>query len=109
MTFEILDNNMTILIPKDKLNSRNIKRITQNDIVQVKNELKKGYDGIDGLTWNRRYREYMNQISTGTLIDIAIIKNKLERLRKSKDLSFGERKMISLCNLIIENAMRDYD
>ena len=49
---------------------------------------------IDNQTWNRRYREYMEKIRTGSVFEIAEVLRNLFLLRHSKDLSFGERKML---------------
>ena len=66
-----------------------------------KQEVKEVYDilrskelSVDGQTWNRRYREYMEKIKTGSVFEIAEVLRNLFLLRHSKDLSFGERKML---------------
>ena len=49
----------------------------------------------DTQTWNRRYREYMEKIKTGSVFEIAEVMRDLSVLRfTKKDLSFGERKML---------------
>ena len=48
----------------------------------------------DTQTWNRRYREYMEKIKTGSVFEIAEVLRDLSVLRATKDLSFGERKML---------------
>jgi CarD family transcriptional regulator len=48
----------------------------------------------DTQTWNRRYREYMDKIKTGSAYEIAEVLRDLYLLRRSKDLSFGERRMM---------------
>ncbi len=49
---------------------------------------------IDTTTWNRRYREYMEKIKTGSVFEIAEVMRDLYVLKKTKTLSFGERKML---------------
>jgi len=48
----------------------------------------------DTQTWNRRYREYMEKIKTGSIFEIAEVLRDLCVLRATKDLSFGERRML---------------
>ena len=48
----------------------------------------------DTQTWNRRYREYMEKIKTGSVFEIAEVLRDLCVLRVTKELSFGERKML---------------
>ena len=45
-------------------------------------------------TWNRRYREYMDKIKTGSAFEVAEVLRDLYLLRGDKDLSYGERKML---------------
>ena len=45
---------------------------------------------VDGQTWNRRYREYMEKIKTGSVFEIAEVLRDLSLLKNGKDLSFGE-------------------
>ena len=49
---------------------------------------------IDNQTWNRRYREYMEKIKTGSVFEIAEVLRDLFLLKADKELSFGERKML---------------
>jgi CarD family transcriptional regulator len=57
---------------------------------------------VDGATWNRRYREYMEKIKTGSIYELAEVLRDLCVLKEDKDLSFGERKMLDTArNLLI--------
>ena len=49
---------------------------------------------IDNQTWNRRYREYMEKINTGSVFEIAEVLRDLFLLKVDKELSFGERRML---------------
>ena len=58
---------------------------------------------MDSATWNRRYREYMEKIKTGSVFEIAEVLRDLYLLKFDKDLSFGERKMLDTArNLLIK-------
>ncbi|MBF0297590.1 MAG: CarD family transcriptional regulator [Oligoflexia bacterium] len=56
---------------------------------------------VDTSTWNRRYREYMEKIKTGSLIEIADVLRSLFLLKDRKGLSFGERKMLNHCKELL--------
>ena len=56
-------------------------------------------------TWNRRYREYMSKIKTGSLLSYAQIINELRTLKKTKTLSFGERKMLESTSEVISQEL----
>ena len=51
-------------------------------------------DIFDNQTWNRRYKEYMDKLKTGSLFDVAEVFRDLFLLKLIKDLSFGERKLL---------------
>jgi CarD family transcriptional regulator len=56
---------------------------------------------VDSTTWNRRYREYMDKIKTGSVFEIAEVLRDLYLLRSDKDLSFGERKMLDTARSLL--------
>jgi CarD family transcriptional regulator len=48
---------------------------------------------IDHQTWNRRYRNHMESMSSGDIHRVADVYKELKQLHQEKDLSFGERKL----------------
>ncbi len=56
---------------------------------------------VDSTTWNRRYREYMEKIKTGSVFEIAEVLRDLYLLKGDKDLSFGERKMLDTARSLL--------
>jgi CarD family transcriptional regulator len=52
-------------------------------------------------TWNRRYRDYMEKIKTGSLFDVAEVFRDLYLLKLTKDLSFGERKLYDTAQTLL--------
>lgn len=92
---EVVDNQMTIMIPTDNVTSVGLRGIVSNkDVKTVYNILRERSIKIDQTTWNRRYRDYMEKIKTGSIFEIAEVLRNLFLLKHSKDLSFGERKML---------------
>ena len=93
---KVLENGMVIMIPTMNVKSVGLREvITEEDIPKVYAVMKdKKRDGLnDSQTWNRRYREYMDKIKTGSLYEVAEVFRDLFLLKLSKDLSFGERKL----------------
>lgn len=91
----ILETGMKIMVPRDNVITVGLRPIISKDeankviaILKVK-EVK-----IDNQTWNRRYREYMEKIKTGSVYEIAEVLRDLFLLKADKELSFGERKML---------------
>lgn len=101
---QILDNGMKIMVPTGNVNAVGLREIISDEEVRaVYHILKETESAIDGQTWNRRYREYMDKIKTGSVYEIAEVFRDLRRLQYDKELSFGERKMLdSARNLLVK-------
>jgi len=101
---KILDNGMKIMIPTDKVDSVGLRGvISRKKVKDVYKVLKEKGVAVKTQTWNRRYREYMEKIKTGSIFDIAEVLRDLYLLKFDKDLSFGERKMLDTArNLLIK-------
>src|SRR5688572_23138176 len=68
----VIDNQMTIRVPTDNVESVGLREIIPaKDVNNVYKILKKRDVKIDQTTWNRRYREYMEKIKTGSVYEIA--------------------------------------
>jgi CarD family transcriptional regulator len=101
----ILDNGMKIMIPTDKVGSVGLREVIPKSKVKEVYKILKAKNGNStrSQTWNRRYREYMEKIKTGSIFDIAEVLRDLYLLKFDKDLSFGERKMLDTArNLLIK-------
>jgi CarD family transcriptional regulator len=100
---KVLENNMLIMIP-----TNNVESVGLRDVIDKK-EIPKVYDvmkarketATDTQTWNRRYREYMDKIKTGSLYDVAEVFRDLSLLKLTKDLSFGERKLYDTAQVLL--------
>ena len=91
----ILDNDMIIMIPTQNVNNVGLREIIgQDEVPKLYSILKKRDVIIDNQTWNRRYREYMEKIRTGSVYEVAEVYRDLLMLKVEKELSFGERKML---------------
>ncbi len=98
----ILENDMVIMIP-----TRNVKSVGLRDLI-AEDEVKNVYailgekdNGQDNQTWNRRYRDYMEKIKTGSLYEVAGVFRDLYLLKSTKDLSFGERKLLDTAQTLL--------
>ncbi len=100
----ILENDMIIMIPTGNVNNVGLREIIdRNEVPKLYSILKKRDIVIDNQTWNRRYREYMDKIKTGSVFEVAEVYRDLLILKLEKDLSFGERKMLDTArNLLVK-------
>ena len=91
---KILDNNMTIMIPTQSSENVGLRAIIKkNEVKDVLSILEERNIEIASQTWNRRYRDYMEKIKTGSIHEVAVVLRDLFLLSVDKDLSYGERKM----------------
>ncbi len=92
---KVLENGMVIMIPTDNVDSVGLRQvIDRKEVPKVFKVLQDRKAVVaDNQTWNRRYREYMDKIKTGSLYDVAEVFRDLSLLKQTKDLSFGERKL----------------
>ncbi|NVM56597.1 MAG: CarD family transcriptional regulator [Desulfobacterales bacterium] len=99
---KILENNMIIMIPINNVGSVGLRDIIDvNDVPKVYEIMKKRDMPADNQTWNRRYREYMEKIKTGSVYELAEVLRDLYLLKMDKDLSFGERKMLDTAQSLL--------
>ncbi len=100
----ILDNDMIIMIPTENVDNVGLREIIgKNEVAKLYSILKKRDVVIDNQTWNRRYREYMDKIKTGSVFEVAEVYRDLLMLKLEKELSFGERKMLDTArNLLVK-------
>jgi CarD family transcriptional regulator len=99
---KILDTGMKIMIPTRNVDTVGLREIiSQSDVKEVFSILKSKEIAVEGQTWNRRYREYMDKIKTGSVFEIAEVLRDLSLLKATKDLSFGERKMLDTARTLL--------
>jgi len=99
---KILENGMKIMIPTRNAGAVGLRELIRADEVdEVFAILKSREVAVEGQTWNRRYREYMEKIKTGSVFEIAEVLRDLYLLKGDKDLSFGERKMLDTARALL--------
>lgn len=103
-SIQIIETGMKIMIPKDNVVSVGLRPIISKvEAQKVVGILKEKDVKVDNQTWNRRYREYMEKIKTGSVYEIAEVLRDLFVLKIDKELSFGERKMLDTArNLLLK-------
>ena len=98
----ILENDMIIMIPIKNVNSVGLREIIgRKEVPKLYSILRKRDVMIENQTWNRRYREYMEKIKTGSVYEVAEVYRDLLMLKSEKDLSFGERKMLDTARALL--------
>lgn len=101
---KIIENDMKIMIPtRNSVNVGLRAIIDKNEVEKVMGILRERNIAISTQTWNRRYRDYMEKIKTGSIFEVAVVLRDLFLLSVDKELSYGERKMMDTAkNLIVK-------
>ena len=98
----IVDSDMRIMVPVAKAQEVGLRQIIgEEEIREVFLILKEKEIHVDKQTWNRRYRGFMEKIKTGSLFEVAEVYRDLYRLKSTKTLSFGERRMLDTARSLI--------
>lgn len=102
LIINILDTGMDVLVPVGNIEKVGLRLVIKSTkIKEIYDVLKEKKRVVTGATWNRRYREYMEKIKSGSLIDVAEVLRDLVVLKTTKDLSFGERKMLDTARTLL--------
>ena len=99
---KILETGLKIMVPTINAGAVGLRElISSKQVKEVYAILKSRDVPKDTQTWNRRYREYMEKIKTGSVFEIAEVLRDLCVLRVTKDLSFGERRMLETARTLL--------
>ncbi|MFA5028779.1 MAG: CarD family transcriptional regulator [Candidatus Methylomirabilota bacterium] len=90
----ILGTDMTIMVP-----TGNAERVGLRHLIGVKEvpkvmEILRKKDVEISPNWNRRFKDNLERIKTGSLYEVATVLRKLVLLQRERNLSFGEKKML---------------
>lgn len=100
----LLDNDMIIMIPVTNAKNIGLRKVIDNQsVLEIYEVLRTRPARLNHTTWNRRYRDYMDKIKTGSPLRVAEVLRDLTLLKTEKELSFGERKMLDTAkNLLVK-------
>jgi len=93
--------DMKIMIPVDSSKDIGVRSVVSDvELVKVMKTLN-GESSQMSTNWNRRYRENMEKLKTGCVIEVAEVVRNLMRTDREKKLSTGEKKMLSNAKQIL--------
>ena len=97
--------DMNVMIPVNNSDDIGIRPIiSEKEIEQVFFVLRSETTEMSS-NWNRRYRENMDKIRTGDILEVAEVVRNLTRTDRVKKLSTGEKKMLSNAKQILESEV----
>lgn len=99
---KIFDKDITIMIPQQNVKNVGLRSvIDEKQADEILKILKKKPSPSTPQSWNRRHREYMEKIKTGSLFEIAEVLRDLYFLKLEKELSFGEKKVFETAKQLL--------
>lgn len=99
---KIFDKDITIMIPQQNVSNVGLRSvIDEKQADEILKILKKKPSPSTPQSWNRRHREYMEKIKTGSLFEIAEVLRDLYFLKLEKELSFGEKKVFETAKQLL--------
>ncbi len=90
----LLGSEMTIMVPTCSAERNGLRELIRpSDVPKVLEVLKRN-DLIICQNWNRRFKDNLERIKTGSPYEVAEVMRILILLQKERNLSFGEKKML---------------
>ncbi len=103
---KIVENGMKIMVPTETASTTGMRCIiSRKEAKEVVTILKSDEIAVKTQPWNRRYREYMEMLKSGSPKEVAKVLRDLYRLRKDKDLSFGERRLLDTARTLLVSEL----
>lgn len=93
--------DMTVMVPMDRAQEVGIRVLSSSDFINsifekfMQPAKKIDQYELSASNWNRRNKEYQNKLRTGSLKDISEIYCDLKHISHQKELSFGEKNLLS--------------
>ncbi len=98
----IIENDMKIMVPIGNIKTVGIRPlIGKDEVPKIFEVLEKREMPSSPVPWNKRYREYMEKIKSGSIFEIAEVFRDLNLIQSDKHLSFGERKMLEVARTLM--------
>lgn len=103
----IVNNNTLVLVPFATATEMGIRRpISEGAIKKIFQFMRSGNVDLS-MNWKGRYKEHINLMKSGTLLDMALVLKSLFCLSLLKPLSFREKKMMERAKELIVSEISE--
>lgn len=97
----ILGNGMTIMIPTCNAKKVGLREVIRPSEVKRIMEVLRRKDLEICPNWNRRFKDNLERIKTGSPYEVALVVRKLMLLQRERHLSFGEKRMLETAQRLL--------
>jgi CarD family transcriptional regulator len=92
---------MKVMIPLDSIIRVGLREVIDKAMVQQVLLVLQDHEGEMSANWNRRYRDHLEKIKSGNIMEVAEVVRNLMLREREKGLSTGERKMLESAKQIL--------
>ena len=103
----ILSNNTLVLVPSSNAEEIGIRKpISEGRVKKIFNYMRNGDVDVT-MNWKGRYKEHLNLLKSGVMLDMALVLKSLYYLNLIKPLSFREKKMMERVKELIVSEISE--
>ena len=97
-----LDDQSRILVPRERISDVGLRRVVATgERERVWEVLRAASPDRPDQAWSRQFRDYQDKLREGSILEIAAMLRDLTRLALSKELSFGERRVLESARALL--------
>ena len=93
LTIKILHNDMTVQVPTENADKVGLRKVVDEDMVQLVLGALTGGGTAMPKNWNRRFKHNRDKMKTGDIFELAEVVRNLSLRDRDKGLSTGEKQM----------------
>lgn len=93
--------DLKVMIPTDSFRMVGLREVIDKDVIPEVFEVLRNRNGEMSSNWNRRYRDHLEKIKSGDILEVAEVVRNLTLRDREKGLSTGERKMLESARQIL--------
>jgi CarD family transcriptional regulator, regulator of rRNA transcription len=105
LTIQILHNDMTVNVPCENADKVGLRRVIDEEMVELVTSALTGDGTTMPKNWNRRFKHNRDKMKTGDIFELAEVVRNLSLRDKDKGLSTGEKQMFVKAKKILASEL----
>jgi CarD family transcriptional regulator len=105
LTIQILHNDMTVNVPSENAEKVGLRKVIDEEMVEVVLKALTGGGTQMPKNWNRRFKHNRDKMKTGDILELAEVVRNLSLRDQEKGLSTGEKQMFVKAKKILASEL----
>jgi CarD family transcriptional regulator len=105
LTIQILHNDMTVQVPAENAEKVGLRKVIEEDMVEMVMSALTGGGTAMPKNWNRRFKHNRDKMKTGDIMELAEVVRNLSLRDHEKGLSTGEKQMFVKAKKILVSEL----